>query len=205
MKRLLCALLLTGWVWAQDLPRFDVPAPSRAEVLKMRYVGLSQWADQHARTMNEAEADSLAAWYAKIRLEANRGLTRGKPALVQAMKDLHAWNDEYYQTLYLYMGGGTLYTHSGNRSVASLADVEADAANAWSQPGGKTPKGRAFAQQYPDWSKGDHDQARLKQAMAREGAAFQKAVRSMLKLPSGPREILATYLDRTSGARWGEN
>ena len=205
MKQLLLGLLLSGWVWAQDLPKFDVPAPRQAEVLKMRYVGLSKWADQHAKTMNEAEADALAGWYAGIRLEANKALLKGKPGLVLAMKDLNAWNDEYYQALYLYMGGGTLYTHSGNRSVASLADVEADAARAWAEPGGKTPKGRPFAQQYPDWSKADHDQAELKKAVAREGAAFQKALASILKLPIGAREILATYLDRTSGARWGEN
>lgn len=205
MKRLFLAFLLTSCVWAQDLPKFDVPAPTRAEVLKMRYVGLSKWADQHAQTMNEAEADALAGWYARIRLEANQPLTKGKPGLVQAMKDLNAWNDEYYQALYLYMGGGTLYTHSGNRSVASLADVEAEAARAWSQPGGKTPKGRPFAQQYPDWSKSGQDQAALKKAVTREGVAFQKALGSILKLPIGAREILASYLDRTSGARWGEN
>lgn len=204
-KTLLLGLLWTGLALAQDLPTFDVAAPGRAQVLKMRYAGLSQWADQHAKTMNEAEADSLAGWYAKIRRQANLPLLKDKPALVQAMKDLGAWNDSYYETLYLYMGGGTLYSHSGNRSVATLADVEADAARAWKQEGGKTPKGRSFAQEHPDWVKVEQDQAQLKKAVAREGAAFQKATASLLKLPIGAREILATYLASTSGARWGEN
>ena len=205
MKKWLLVLMLTGLVWAQDLPKFDVATPVRAQVLKMRYEGLSKWADEHAKTMNEVEADALAGWYARMRQEANRPMLKGKPALVQAMKDLSAWNTEYYETLYLYMGGGTMYSHAGNRSVASLADVEADAAAAWSQPGGKTPKGRNFAQEHPDWVKADHDQAELKKAVAREGAAFQKATASILKLPIGAREVLATYLASTSGSRWGEN
>lgn len=197
--------LLTSLVLAQDLPKFDTAPPGRAQVLKMRYTGLYQWADRHAGAMNEVEADALAAWYAKIRFQANQPLLKGKPALVQAMKDLKAWNEEYYQALYLYMGGGTLYAHSGNRSVASLADVEADAAAAWSRPGGKTPKGRPFAVEHPDWARADHDQAELKKAVAREEAAFQKATASLAKLPGGAREVLATYLASTSGARWGEN
>lgn len=199
------ALLLTGLALAQDLPKFDTATPGRVQVLKMRYAGLSKWADQHAQAMNEVEADALAAWYARIRQQANQPLLKEKPALVQAMKDLNAWNGQYYETLYLYMGGGTMYSHAGNRSVASLADVEADAAMAWSQPGGKTPKGRNFAQEHPDWVKIDHDQAELKKAVAREGAAFQKATASLLKLPIGAREVLATYLAGTSGSRWGEN
>lgn len=199
------ALLLTGLALAQDLPKFDTATPGRVQVLKMRYAGLSKWADQHAQAMNEVEADALAAWYARIRLQANQPMLKEKPALVQAMKDLNAWNGQYYETLYLYMGGGTMYSHAGNRSVASLADVEADAAMAWSQPGGKTPKGRNFAQEHPDWVKIDHDQAELKKAVAREGAAFQKATASLLKLPIGAREVLATYLAGTSGSRWGEN
>ena len=199
------ALLLTGLALAQDLPKFDTATPGRVQVLKMRYAGLSKWADQHAQAMNEVEADALAAWYARIRLQANQPMLKEKPALVQAMKDLNAWNGQYYETLYLYMGGGTMYSHAGNRSVASLADVEADAAMAWSQPGGKTPKGRNFAQEHPDWVKIDHDQAELKKAVAREGAAFQRATASLLKLPIGAREVLATYLAGTSGSRWGEN
>lgn len=206
MKRvLLLGLLLTGLALPQDLPKFDVATPGSAQVLKMRYAGLSKWADQHARTMNEVEADALAGWYAKIRREANRPLLKDKPALVQAMKDLTAWNSCYYEALYFYMGGGTLYSHSGNRSVASLADVEADAAAAWNQRGGKTPKGTTFAQEHPDWAKVEQDQAQLKKAVAREEAAFQKATASLLKLPIGAREVLATYLASTSGAGWGEN
>jgi hypothetical protein len=205
MKRLLSGLLLTGLAWSQDLPRFDVATPGRDQVLKMRYDGLSRWADEHAKTMNEVEADALAAWYAKMRLAANQPMLKGKPALVQAMKDLRAWNSEYYDTLYLYMGGGTLYSHSGNRSVASLADVEADAAKAWSQPGGKTPKGRDFAQEHPDWVKVEQDKLALNKAVHREAAMFQKATASILKLPIGAREVLATYLASTSGSRWGEN
>ncbi|MBX3168986.1 MAG: hypothetical protein KF760_16375 [Candidatus Eremiobacteraeota bacterium] len=204
-KLLLSGLVLTGLALAQDLPKFDVARPDTPQVLKMRYTGLSRWADEHSQAMNEAEADALAGWYAGIRREANRPLLKDKPALVQAMKDLSAWNSCYYETLYLYKGGGTLYSHAGKRSVASLADVEADAAIAWSQPGGKTPRGRTFAQQHPDWLKVEQDQAELKKAVAREGVAFQKATASLVKLPIGAREVLATYLATTSEGRWGEN
>ncbi len=205
MKRLLPGLLLTGLAWTQDLPKFDVATPGRDQVLKMRYDGLSRWADEHAKAMNEVEADALAGWYAKMRLEANQPNLKGKQALVQAMKDLRSWNSEYYATLYLYMGGGTMYSHAGNRSVASLADVEADAAAAWSQPGGKTPKGRDFAHEHPDWVKVEQDKLALNKAVHREAAMFQKATASILKLPIGAREVLATYLASTSGSRWGEN
>lgn len=198
------ALLLVGSVLAQDLPKFNSPAPGRAQLLKMGYVKVAEWANEHA-SMNELEADAVAAWYARIRLEANKPLLKDKPALVQAMKDLRAWNDQYYQALYWYMGGGTMYSHAGNRSTATLADVETEAAQAWTKAPGKSPLGRSFAQEHPDWAKVDHDQDELKKAVAGEEAAFHKALTSLKKLPGGAREVLARYLSDTSGSKWGEN
>lgn len=206
MRRVLALLvLMSGMVLGQDLPKFDVATPSPQQVLKMRYAGLASWAEQHAGAMNEVEADFLAGWYAKIRTQANVALLKGKPALVQAMKDLRAWNDDYYDALYLYEGGGTMYSHASSRSVASLADVEADAALAWNDSPGKTPAGRPFGQVHPDYAKVDQDQARLRKAVARENASFQKALASLKKLPGGSREILGRYLADLSEAKWGEN
>lgn len=205
IKRLIIMGLLVAAAAAQDLPKFDAPTPAKGQLLKMGYSGVNDWAQKHAPSMNEVQADAVAAWYARIRQQANKPLLKDKPALVQAMKDLSAWNDEYYSTLYWYMGGGTMYSHAGNLSVGSLADVEAQAAEAWSKPGGKTPAGRTFAQEHPDWSKVDHDQAEVKKAVAKEGAAYQKALASLKKLPAGAREILGKYLADTSGSKWGEN
>ena len=206
MKKILAVvLLLSGLGRAQDLPKFDVATPSRQQVLKMRYSGLATWADQHAGAMNEVEADFLAGWYAKMRNQANVPLLQGKPGLVQAMKDLRAWNNDYYDALYLYQGGGTMYSHAASRSVASLADVEADAASAWAKAPGKTPAGRPFAQVHPDYTKVDQDQARLRKAVAAENASFGKALASLKKLPGGAREVLGRYLAELSEAKWGEN
>ncbi|MFN8612318.1 MAG: hypothetical protein U0931_32530 [Vulcanimicrobiota bacterium] len=204
IKRLLAVGLLAGVGWCQEPPKFDAPTPTRAQLLKMGYVKVAEWASQHA-SLNEVETDAVAGWYARIRLEANKPLLKDKPALVQAMKDLNAWNDEYYQALYLYMGGGTMYSHAASRSAGTLADVEAQAAQAWSKPPGKTPSSQNFAREHPDWTKVDHDQAELKKALAREGAAHQRALASLKKLPGGAREVLARYLSDTSASRWGEN
>ena len=206
MRKLLAlVLLLRGLTLAQELPKFDVATPSRQQVLKMRYSGFSTWADQHAGAMNEVEADFLAGWYAKMRSQANVALLKGKPALAQAMKDLRTWNNDYYDALYLYQGGGTMYSHAASRSVASLADVEADAALAWTKAPGKTPAGRPFGQVHPDYSKVEQDQASLRKAVAAENASYQRALASLKKLPGGAREVLGRYLADLSEAKWGEN
>jgi hypothetical protein len=205
IRQWLVLVLLTATLAAQDLPKFDAPTPGNEQLLKMGYNGVNEWAQKHAPSMNEMQADAVAAWYARIRLQANKPLLKDKPALVQAMKDLSAWNSEYYSTLYWYMGGGTMYSHAGTRSAGSLADVEAQAARAWAKPGGKTPAGRTFAQAHPDWTKVDHDQAEVKKAVAKEGAAYQKVLASLQKLPPGAREILGKYLADTSSSKWGEN
>ncbi|MBS2033724.1 hypothetical protein JST97_02000 [bacterium] len=204
IKRLLLMGLLATVGWAQELPQFNAPTPGREQLLKMGYPGFSEWANEHA-SLNEVQADSVAAWYARIRLDADKPLLKDKPGLVQAMKDLNAWNELYYEALYLYMGGGTMYSHAASRSVASLADVEAEAIQAWRKAPGKSPAGHTFAQQHPDWNKIDHNQAELKKAITREGVAYQKALASLKKLPGGAREVLARYLADTSGSRWGEN
>ena len=43
------------------------------------------------------------------------------------MKAVRKWSETYYEVLYDFMGGGTLYTHSASRSQAALTDVEAEA------------------------------------------------------------------------------
>jgi hypothetical protein len=85
---LLCATL----AGAQDLPRFDIPLPSKAQVLKMRYDGLVKWADKHAPSANEAQMDALADWYADIRTSADAAALSKHPssAPISAAKPFRA-------------------------------------------------------------------------------------------------------------------
>ena len=53
------------------------------------------------------------------------------------MSALKVWNSDYYEAVLALHRGGTLYVHCANRSSATLADLQFDAASHWKA----SPKG----------------------------------------------------------------
>ena len=204
---LLALLVCLSWPgWAQELPHFSKPLPPVSKVLQMRYPGLAEWADANAPTMNEVQADSLADWYAKARKDANKPQLNKHPELKGAMTALETWNSDYYEALYIHMGGGTMYSHSAHRSLASLADVEFDALSRWSAPpktniavsGAKAFRVKKKMSQYVD------DKVAYKKALDKEQASLEKVKAAVSKLPPGPRAALAGYIVELASNSWGE-
>lgn len=193
--------------FAQDLPKFDAPMPTPAQVLKMRYDGLVKWADKHSKSSNEMQLDNLAAWYEKIRLRANQPQLNARPTLAAAMNAVGKWNAAYYSALLTYNRGGTLYTHSANRAGAELADVEADALAAWRSKPSRTivlTTIKPFAANYrtiPDYI---DDRADYRRVLKEEARALDRAREAVGVLPAGPRYLLAKYMLDLSTTNWGE-
>lgn len=137
---LVVVLLLTAVASAQQLPKFDRPMPSNAEILKMGYVKFGDWADKHGKDMNEVASDNLARWYADLREKANQKALQGKPYMASmeaATQAMTKWAAAYWFVFGMQKGGGTMYTHAGEREVALIADTEAAAIASWSGPAGK--------------------------------------------------------------------
>lgn len=199
-------VLLSSAVWAQGLPKFDAPLPSKDKILQMHYSGFNDWATQHAPASNEMDYDGIAAYYAGLRTKANAAGLADKPTLRAATSAVRKWSDAYYSALYDYMGGGTLYTHSGNRSEAALADVEAQALERWVVP--PKPAGRleshSFAHNYPKAPDEPEYRAKYAKSSAAEAKALHEAQSAIAKLPLGARTVFERYIYRVSTTKWGE-
>lgn len=198
---LACLIVLSCAAWAQDeMPRFDVPMPSKAQALKMRYGGLVEFANKHAPQANEMQCDNLARWYADIRNPANRQALKGHPgakALEAATLALTRWVGGRWNLEYLYNGGGTLYLHASARSVASIADVEADAIAAWTAEG-KTGEVGAFkpfrvaAPKLP--SNSATTSAEYRKALDEDVVRLTQLQAALRALPPGPQAVFVKYM-----------
>ena len=189
-------LVLSCAAWAQaDLPKFDVPMPSKAEALKMRYSGLCEFTDKHARQANEVQNDDLARWYADIRNQANRQALAGHPgkkALEAATLALTRWVGGRWNLEYLYAGGGTMYIHASARSVASVADTEADAITAWNTKGNTSNLGafkpfRVAAPKLPNYSSATA--AEYRKALDEDAAALVRLQTAVRALSPGAQSV----------------
>lgn len=192
------------------MPKFDVPMPTKAEALKMRYDGLVDFANQHAPQANEVQCDNLARWYADIRNQANRRALKGHPgvkALEAATLALTRWTSGRWNLEYLYNGGGTMYIHAAARYMASIADAEADAIAAWSAKG-KTGEVGAFkpfrvaAPKLPEFS--GTPPAEYRKALDEDVVLLTRLQAAVRALPPGPQAVFVKLMrDVPDGASRG--
>lgn len=215
MKRLALLVLLVVAAalsaWAQrELPRFDRPLPSDAEILRMRYRVFDAWAYEHAKQANEVQQDAVAEWYADLRERANEKTMAGRSWQVvvrNATRAVKRWAADRWLVISMQAGGGTMYTHASIREVAVIADVETDAIAAWTPYATALPGAVDSIQPFKATRPGRTDvnstpAAQFARALSEEAASLQRAQAAVRRLPPGAEEAFARFMTEHAARGW---
>lgn len=202
MLRPFCAgLLLLSTVWAQDLPKFKKPLPSRTQILKMGWDEFESWCGENLAQWGEAQVDEMAGHYRDWRDEATAAeasnLTGAEALRLDvAVKAVNRWQFSRCQAAGAYKGG-SIYAHLGPREEASLADAKHLSVLAWkSEPKDKLEWPVSYQRMALEPIKGSAD---LKRSLKAEEAFLNQAIAEVKKLPVGAQVPFQKFMESVGG------